>query len=72
MRNNGEFNRMGWRIPVLMKLILVIDITHEKACQLFDQEYSDNQIIRSTVTKLVEKFAETESAKDLPRSRIKI
>lgn len=42
--------------------------THDEACVLFNQEHPDRQpIARSTVSKLVAKFTETGSVKDLPR-----
>lgn len=42
--------------------------THEEACELFNQEHLDRPpIVRSTVSKLVAKFTETGSVRDLPR-----
>jgi hypothetical protein len=42
--------------------------SHEEACRLFNQEHADRPpIARSTVSRIVSKFFETGSVKDLPR-----
>jgi transposase len=42
--------------------------SHQETCELFNQEHANRPpIARSTVSKIVAKFSETGSVRDLPR-----